>query len=83
MTARFVHVTRYPSLPPVLPAVGMVILAVFVVGALIGPLFLDNLPSALIGTAFDPPGATLLGTDFLGRDLFSRLVYGARDQARI
>jgi peptide/nickel transport system permease protein len=68
---------------PVLPAV---ILAIVVIAALVGPALAPHGPAeGFITEALQPPvwqrgGTTnhLLGTDVLGRDIFSRLLYGAR-----
>ena len=49
--------------------------------SLLAPYIAPHTESAIVsGTSFAPIGAegTLLGTDYLGRDLASRLVYGAR-----
>jgi peptide/nickel transport system permease protein len=63
-----------------------VIVAVFLVGALFAPLLAPHDPNyqyfdglSLIGEPL-PPGSPpyLLGTDTLGRDMLSRLMYGAR-----
>ena len=68
------------------PLLGTVIIAVFVVGALFAPLLAPHDPNyqyfdglSLIGEPL-PPGSPpyLLGTDTLGRDMLSRLMYGAR-----
>lgn len=62
---------------------GFVIIALFVFAAVFGPYiapydFLDQ----EIGNALQPPYAEhWLGTDELGRDIFSRLLYGARTAA--
>ncbi len=72
-------VRQFPLLP------GMV-LAVVVVCAVFGPLFAPEAPTfGKLSSAFIPPawsegGSTehFLGTDSLGRDLLSRLIYGAR-----
>jgi peptide/nickel transport system permease protein len=59
---------------------GLGIIGLFLVLALFAPVFAPydpiqpSLPDALQG----PSGRYLLGTDELGRDLFSRLLYGAR-----
>lgn len=63
------------------PAIlGMVFIAVFVVGALLAPVIAPYDPA--VGTlALSKQGPTLahiMGTDLLGRDEFSRVLYGAR-----
>jgi peptide/nickel transport system permease protein len=64
--------------PPVLASIGIGLVGLVVLLAVFGPWLEPQSPSKLIGGAFDPPGATLLGTDVLGRDVFSRLIAGAR-----
>jgi len=60
-------------------AAGVGILAIIVLVALLGPLFVKNDPlTANMAERLLPPGAQYpLGTDHLGRCLFSRLVMGA------
>lgn len=59
---------------------GALILLLFVLTALAAPLLATHDPTALdLGARLLRPGAGhWLGTDGLGRDLYSRLVYGAR-----
>lgn len=65
---------------------GFVLLVVFLVITLLAPLiapfdpYLQNTNAILLPPAWEPNGtvAHLLGTDSLGRDIFSRLVYGCR-----
>ena len=56
------------------------ILAGFILVAITGPVWVPFDPLAvLVGGPFEPPSvAHLLGTDNLGRDLFSRVVIGSR-----
>ncbi len=56
------------------------ILAVFLVTAVFAPQFATHEPNKVdLDTSLRTPGAlNLLGTDQLGRDVFSRLVHGAR-----
>jgi peptide/nickel transport system permease protein len=67
------------ALPPVAAIAGLVLLAYLAV-ALTGPLWAPYPPSAMLtGMQFEPPSAAhLFGTDNLGRDVFSRVVYGSR-----
>src|SRR5438552_17533927 len=69
-----------------LPWVSFVIIAVMVLVAVLAPLIAphspteQSLPDKLLPPAWQEGGSTryLLGTDLLGRDVLSRLVYGAR-----
>jgi peptide/nickel transport system permease protein len=67
------------ELPPVATAAAVVLLAYALV-ALTGPLWAPYGPAeVLVGDPFEGPSlAHLLGTDNLGRDVFSRVVYGSR-----
>lgn len=64
---------------------GLVIIAMVVAGALLAPWIAPYDPNeqmfdglTLEGAPMPPGGQFLLGTDLLGRDLFSRLLHGAR-----
>lgn len=60
---------------------GLGILAVFLVLALFPQLFAPFGEQQIVGAPFLPPGgATLLGTDEVGRDLLSRLIYAGRHE---
>ena len=59
---------------------GLIILLVHLAIAIIGPFFAPNDPGEILTfKAFAPPGeeGTYLGTDYLGRDVWSRLLHGA------
>jgi peptide/nickel transport system permease protein len=59
--------------------IGIGILTVIVLAALFAPWVAPNGEADLVGGVWDPPaGEFLLGTDAVGRDMFSRLVWGAR-----
>lgn len=60
--------------------VGSAIVALVIVMALIGPWFIDHDPTKVnVMATWRPPGGEhLMGTDALGRDVFSRIVLGAR-----
>ncbi len=59
-------------------AIGIAITLCVVAAALLAPLLAPHPPSRLVGMPFEAPGEFLLGTDVVGRDLASRLLYGAR-----
>jgi peptide/nickel transport system permease protein len=60
--------------------VGLVCIAVFVIGAIFAPVIARYDPTAQnLAVARQGPSLThLMGTDLLGRDEFSRVLYGAR-----
>lgn len=58
---------------------GTVVVAVVLAVAFIGPLFAPYSPLTTEGPPFTPPSGNFpLGTDFLGRDVLSRLLNGGR-----
>jgi peptide/nickel transport system permease protein len=61
--------------------VGSAILLWWIVCAIFGPLFVPYKATAqnLLATNAAPSGAHWFGTDSLGRDVFSRVIVGARD----
>ena len=60
-------------------AVGLGLVTFVVLVAVFGRYFAPHGPSASIGVPLGgPSGDALLGTDSLGRDVFSRLLYGGR-----
>jgi peptide/nickel transport system permease protein len=64
--------------PSITGTLGLAIVALIVLAALLAPLLAPYEPSKIVGKAFEPPGQFLLGTDVVGRDLLSRLLYGAQ-----
>lgn len=64
----------------VLAAAGMVMVAVFVVIALFAPWIAPHKPSDIdLPSRLQPPSSShLFGTDELGRDILSRVIYGAQ-----
>ena len=64
---------------------GLVVIIIFYVIAVIGPLLApyDFLEQRLQSQLESPSAAHWLGTDDLGRDIFSRLLYGARTAALV
>lgn len=63
-----------------LTVAGLVIIAVFVFAAIAAPVVAPYIPEKQnLAQRLKPPGAEhILGTDSLGRDVFSRIVWGAR-----
>lgn len=72
--------TRVRQRVPLAPTLAAAVLAVIVFAAIFGPLLVPENPNHVdITDPFALPSAShLLGTDSLGRDLFSRLIAGAR-----
>ncbi|HTZ36522.1 MAG TPA: ABC transporter permease, partial [Stellaceae bacterium] len=66
---------RYP-----LGAIGAVIMALFVLAAIFAPLLTvyDPLTTNAAASLARPGAAHWLGCDFMGRDVYSRIIYGAR-----
>lgn len=60
--------------------IGLVIIGVFVIAAVLAPVLATHSPTATsLGSRLRPPGdGHLLGTDELGRDMYSRMLYGGR-----
>jgi peptide/nickel transport system permease protein len=64
----------------VLPVVCLIVLALVIVAAVLGSLitpFDPSAPNLLLSTS-NPSGSHWFGTDTLGRDIFSRILYGTR-----
>lgn len=58
---------------------GLVVLIIMILGAVFAPAIATHDPNDQTPDFLEPPSARhILGTDDLGRDLFSRIVYGAR-----
>lgn len=64
---------------------GLIVIAIIVLAAIFAPLIAPYPPDeqlfdglTLEGSPLPPDSTFILGTDLLGRDLFSRLLYGAR-----
>ncbi|MHC6227445.1 ABC transporter permease [Pseudomonas sp. X10] len=59
---------------------GLLVILAYVLVALFAPVLAPYGETQVVGDGFEPWSAEfLLGTDNLGRDMFSRLVYGARN----
>ena len=65
---------------PVSAWFGMIVILIYVIAAVFAPLIAPFGEAEVVGKAYQPAGAEFwLGTDQIGRDLFSRLIYGARN----
>src|SRR5579864_9223321 len=67
------------------PVVGLITVAIIVIVAIFAPWIAhyDPLAQNLNAQSLHPAAAHWFGTDKLGRDVFSRIVYGARISIRI
>ncbi|RUW05522.1 ABC transporter permease, partial [Mesorhizobium sp. M1A.F.Ca.IN.022.05.2.1] len=64
---------------PIPALIGIVLTAMFVMAAVFAPWIAPHGNGEIIGDVWEPmSSAHWLGTDNLGRDLFSRVIYGAR-----
>jgi len=69
---------------PVSAGFGLVVVIFYIVVAILAPLIAPYGEREVVGAQFLPWDEThLLGTDNLGRDMFTRLVYGARNTVGI
>jgi len=69
---------------PVTASFGMLVILIYVVVAVFAPLIAPYAEREVVGAQFLPwDAAHPLGTDNLGRDMLSRLVYGARNTVGI
>jgi peptide/nickel transport system permease protein len=59
--------------------IGLAITAVIVAVALLGPAFAPYSPTEFVAPPYEPPSdVAWLGTDYLGRDVLSRFLWGGR-----
>ena len=59
---------------------GLIVILIYVLAALFAPLFAPYPETEIVGGAYEVWGEQfILGTDQLGRDMLSRLIYGARN----
>jgi len=62
----------------IMGALGVAVVGLIVLAAVLAPALAPYAPAKIVGTPFEAPGRFLLGTDVVGRDLLSRLLYGAQ-----
>ena len=69
---------------PLTAAFGLLVILVYIIAAVFAPVIAPYGEAEVVAGAFAPPDDNLiLGGDQLGRDMFSRLVYGARNTVGI
>ena len=69
---------------PLSARIGMIMVLVNIIAALFAPLLAPYGETEIVGQVWETMSWNhLLGTDHLGRDLFSRIVYGARNTISI
>lgn len=74
------NLTRTLRQMPVTAMLGIAIIAAYSVVAIFAPLLAPYGEAEIVGAQFEPWGGDyLLGTDNLGRDMLSRLIWGARN----
>lgn len=65
---------------PLTAAFGMFVIFTYAIAAIFAPWIAPHGEAEVISSAFAPPDENmLLGADQLGRDMFSRIIYGARN----
>lgn len=65
---------------PLTAAFGMFVIFIYAIAAIFAPIIAPHGEAEVISQAFAPADANMLmGADQLGRDMFSRLIYGARN----
>ncbi len=69
---------------PLTASFGLLVVLIYGLVAIFAPVIAPFGESEVVGSAFGPPTAEMiLGADQLGRDMFTRLVYGARNTVGI
>jgi len=75
-----IHIAKELRTAPLTAAFGMFVIFTYVVAGVFAPLIAPFGEAEVISSAYAPADETLLlGADQLGRDMFSRIVYGARN----
>jgi len=74
------NVVRTLKTAPMSAWFGMIVILIYALAALFAPWIAPHGEAEILGRANLPSSAdTILGTDQLGRDIFSRLIFGARN----
>ncbi len=82
--SRWVTVRRAFRTAPLTAWFGMIVILLYILTAIFAPLLAPFGEREIVGGPFDVPGEEfLLGTDQLGRDMLSRMIYAARNTVGI
>lgn len=74
------NLSRELKTAPLTAAFGMFVIFTYAIAGFFAPWIAPHGESEVIASAFAPPDENmLLGADQLGRDMFSRIIYGARN----
>ena len=69
---------------PLTASFGLFVIVVYVAAAVFAPVIAPFGEAEVVGSSYAPPDeAMILGGDQLGRDMFSRIIYGARNTVGI
>ena len=78
--AKWVTIKRAFRTAPLTAWFGMLVILGYILTAIFAPALAPFGEREIVAGAFEPPGgAYALGTDSLGRDMFSRMIYAARN----
>ena len=82
--SRWVTLRRAFRTAPLTAWFGMIVILLYVITAIFAPLLAPYGEREIVGGPFDVPGEDFfLGTDQLGRDMLSRMIYAARNTVGI
>lgn len=82
--SRWVTIRRAFRTAPLTAWFGMIVIALYIITAIFADILAPFGEKEIVGDAFDVPGEEyLLGTDQLGRDMLSRMIYAARNTVGI
>lgn len=74
------RVWKFAKSAPPTALFGLIVIAIYVFVAVFAPVVAPYGESEIVGSEFEPWGqGFVLGTDNLGRDMMTRLIYGARN----
>jgi peptide/nickel transport system permease protein len=71
---------RSIKMPPSAATLGLIVIICYALVAVFAPVLAPHLERSIVGAPFEPWSSRhLLGTDNLGRDMLSRMIFGARN----